>query len=74
MVLNVREMHFSISRSLVLVYESNNFAFIRYLHKNGVIQSHLIVFQQEDYDGSQGHSIGRAADKVSVTTESYCYQ
>ena len=44
MALNVREMHFSISRSLVLVYETNNFAFIRYLNKNGVIKSHLIVF------------------------------
>ena len=33
MVLNVREMHFSISRSLVLVYETNNSAFIRYLNK-----------------------------------------
>ena len=44
MALNFREMHFLISRSLVLVYETNNFAFIRYLNKNGVIKSHLIVF------------------------------
>ena len=34
MALNVREMQFSISRSLVLVYETNNFAFIRYLNEN----------------------------------------
>ena len=44
MALIVREMHFSISRSLVLVYETNNFAIIRYLNKNGVIKSHLIDF------------------------------
>ena len=44
MALNVREMHFSISRSLVLVYETISFAFIRYLNKNEVIKSHLIVF------------------------------
>ena len=44
MALNVREMHFSISRSLVLVYETINFAFIRYLNKNEIINSHLIVF------------------------------
>ena len=43
MALNVREMHFSISRSLGLVYQTNNFAFIRYLNKNKVIISHLIV-------------------------------
>ena len=49
MALNVREMQFSIRRSLVLVYETNNFAFIRYLNKNEVIKSHLIVFLQEDY-------------------------
>ena len=41
--LNVREMHFSISRSLVLVYEIKNFAFIKYLNKNEVINSYLIV-------------------------------
>ena len=46
MALNVREMHFSISRSLVLVYETNNFAFIRYLNKNEIINSHLIVFNK----------------------------
>ena len=46
MALSVREMHFSISRSLVLVYETNNFAFIRYLNKNEVIKSHLIVFNK----------------------------
>ena len=46
MALNVRERHFSISRSLVLVNETNNFAFIRYLNKNGVIKSHLIVFNK----------------------------
>ena len=46
MALNVREMHFSISRSLVLVYETNNFAFLRYLNKNEVIKSHLIVFNK----------------------------
>ena len=74
MALNVRERHFSITRSLALVYETNNFAFRRYLNKNGVIKSHLIVFLQEDYDGSQRNSTGRAADKVSVTTESYCYE
>ena len=44
MALNVRERHFSITRSPVLVYETNNFAFIRYLNKNGVIKSHLVVF------------------------------
>ena len=44
MALNVRERHFSITRSLVLVYETNKFAFIRYLNKNGVVKSHLIVF------------------------------
>ena len=47
MALNVRERHFSISRRLVLVYETNNFAFIRYLNKNGVIKSHLIVFNKK---------------------------
>ena len=36
MVLNVREMHFSISRSLVLVYETISFAFIRYLNQNEI--------------------------------------
>ena len=46
MALNVREMQFSISRSLVLVYETNNFAFIRYLNKNEVIKSHFIVFNK----------------------------
>ena len=46
MELNVREMHFSISRSLVLVYETNKFAFKRYLNKNEVIISHLIVFNK----------------------------
>ena len=46
MALNVRERHFSITRSLVLVYQTNNFAFIRYLNKNGVIKSHLIVFNK----------------------------
>ena len=74
MALNVREMHFSISRSLVLVYETNNFAFIRNLNENEVIKSHLIVFKQEDHDGSQGDNTRRTADKVSVTTESYCYE
>ena len=54
--------------------KTNNFVFIRYLNKNEVIKFHLIVFQQLDYDGSQGHSSDRAADKVSVTTESYCYE
>ena len=51
MALNVREMHFSISRRLVLVYETNNFAFIRYLNKNEIINSCLIVFKKNDYDG-----------------------
>ena len=46
MALNVREKHFSITRSLVLVYEISNFAFIRYLNNNGVIKSHLIVFKK----------------------------
>ena len=46
MALNVREMQFSISRSLALVYETNNFAFIRYLNKSEVIKSHLIVFNK----------------------------
>ena len=46
MALNVREMHFSITRNLGLVYETNNFAFIRYLNKNKVILSHLIVFNK----------------------------
>ena len=64
MALNVREMHFSISRSLVLVYETKNFAFIRNLNKNEHIKSRLIVFKQEDYNGSQGDSTGRAVDKV----------
>ena len=44
MALHVRERLFSITRSLALVYETNNFAYIRYLNKNGVIKSHLIVF------------------------------
>ena len=44
MALNVREMHFSISRSLVFVFETNNFAFIRYLIKNDDTIFHLIVF------------------------------
>ena len=44
--LHVRERFFSITRSLVLVYETNNFAFIRYLNKNGVIKSHLIFFNK----------------------------
>ena len=44
MALHVREMHFSISRSLVFVFEINNFAFIRYLNKKDVIIFHLIVF------------------------------
>ena len=48
MALNVRERHISITRSLVLVNETKNFAFIRYLNKNGVIKSHLIVFKQDD--------------------------
>ena len=43
---NVREMHFSIRRSLALVYGTNNFAFIRYMNKNEVIKSHLIVFNK----------------------------
>ena len=43
MALNVRKMHFSISRRLVLVYEINNFAFIKFLNKNKVINSHLMV-------------------------------
>ena len=46
MELNAREMHFSIRRSLVLVYETISFAFIRYLNKNEVIKSHLIVFNK----------------------------
>ena len=46
MALSVREMHFSISRSLVLVYETNNFAFTRYLNKNEVIKFLLIVFNK----------------------------
>ena len=46
MALHVRERLFSITRSLVLVYETNNFAFIRYLNKYGVIKSHFIVFNQ----------------------------
>ena len=45
MALNVQVMHFTISRSLVSVYETNNFAFIRYLNKK-VIKSHLIVFNK----------------------------
>ena len=44
MALNVREMHFLISRNLGIVYETNNFAFIRYLNKNEAIKPHLIVF------------------------------
>ena len=64
MALNVREMHFSISRSLVIVYETNNIAFIRNLNKNELIKSNLIVFKQEDYHGSQGDSTIMAADKV----------
>ena len=45
MALNVREMHFSINRSLVLIYmKTNNLAFIRYLNKNEVVKSYLIVF------------------------------
>ena len=44
---NVREMHFSINRSLILKYmKTNNFAFIRYLNKNEVIQTHLIFFNK----------------------------
>ena len=46
MALNVREMRFSISRNLGLVYETNNFAFVRYLNKNKDIISHLIVFNK----------------------------
>ena len=44
MALNVREMHFSINRSLVLIYENQQLAFIRYLNKNEVVKSYLIVF------------------------------
>ena len=46
MALNVRGMHFLVSRSLVLVFETNNFAFIRYWNKNEVIISYLIVFNK----------------------------
>ena len=74
MALNVREMQFSISRSLVLVYETNNFAFIRYLKQNEVIKSHLIVFLTRGLWWFTRWSTGRAADKVSVTRESYCYE
>ena len=45
MTLNVREMHFSINISLVLIYmKTNNLVFIRYLSKNEVVKSYLIVF------------------------------
>ena len=46
LAMNVREMHFSISRSLVLLYETNNLAFKRYLNKDEVIISHLIIFNK----------------------------
>ena len=42
--LNVREMRFSVSRSLGLVYEINTYAFMRYLNENEVIESNYIVF------------------------------
>ena len=53
---------------------TQQFRFFKKFEYNEVIKSHLIVFKQEDYDGSQGDSIGRAADKVSATTENYCYE
>ena len=39
-------MHCSISRSLVLVYETNIFVVERYLNKNEVIIPHLIAFNK----------------------------
>ena len=51
LALNVREMHFSISRSLVLEYETNNLAFTRYLNKDEDIISHLIFFYKRTMMG-----------------------
>ena len=42
--LNVRGMHFLISRSLASVFETNNMTFIRYWNENEAIKSRLTVF------------------------------
>ena len=54
--------------------KTNNLAFIRYLNKNEVVKSYLIVFfKKKTMMVHKDHSTNRAADKVSGTTESYCY-
>ena len=56
--------------------KTNNLAFIRYLKKNEVVKSYLIVFfffNKKTIMVHKDHSTDRAADKVSGTTESYCY-
>ena len=54
--------------------KTNNLAFIRYLNKNEVVKSNLIVFfNKKTMMVYKDHSTDRAADKVSGTTESYCY-
>ena len=69
--LNVRETHFLISRSLVLVFETNNFEFIRYLNKTEVIKSHFdSVFNKRPMMLHKDIvQVGR-----QTTTESYCYE
>ena len=54
--------------------KANNLAFIRYLNKKEVVKSYLIVFfNKKTMMVHKDHRTDRAADKVSVTTESCCY-
>ena len=54
--------------------KTNNLAFIRYLNKNEVVKSHVILFfNKKTMKVHKDHSTDRAADKFSGTTESYCY-
>ena len=55
--------------------KANNLAFIRYLNKKEeVVKSYLIVFfNKKTMMVHKDQSAVRAADKVSGTTESYCY-
>ena len=54
--------------------KTNNLVFIRYLNKNKVVKSYLIVFcKKKTMIVHKDHSTDRAADKISGTTESYCY-
>ena len=55
--------------------KTSNLAFIRYLNKNEIVKSDRFksFFNKKTMMVHKDHSTDMAADKVSGTTESYCY-